>query len=194
MKNVGQRRKRAELLLWTVLVNALALLVLSTTVDSQSPYVGQESREIKALSAQEVSDYLSGRGMGLAKAAELNGYPGPAHVLEFATELELTSEQKSKTEVLFKKMQAQAIPMGEQLVEEERALDHLFASHAISSENLGKALLRIGRLQSQVRQVHLDAHIEESAMLTSDQIKKYNLLRGYGIADELEIRRPAGQH
>ena len=115
MKNVGQRRKRAELLLWTVLVNALALLVLSTTVDSQSPYVGQESREIKALSAQEVSDYLSGRGMGLAKAAELNGYPGLAHVLEFATELELTSEQKSKTEVLFKKMQAQAIPLGEQL-------------------------------------------------------------------------------
>ena len=194
MKNVGQTRKRVELLLWRVSVNALALLVLSTTVDSQSPYVGQESREIKALSAQEVSDYLSGRGIGLAKAAELNGYPGPAHVLEFATELELTSEQKSKTEVLFKKMQAQAIPMGEQLVEEERALDHLFASHAISSENLGQVLLRIGRLQSQVRQVHLDAHIEESAMLTPEQIKKYNLLRGYGIADEREIHRPAGQH
>jgi hypothetical protein len=114
MKNVGQTRKRAELLLWTVLVNALAVLVLST-VDAQSPYVGQESREIKALSAQEVSDYLSGRGMGLAKTAELNGFPGPAHVLEFAAELGLTSEQKSKTEVLFKKMQAQAIPLGEQL-------------------------------------------------------------------------------
>jgi predicted glycoside hydrolase/deacetylase ChbG (UPF0249 family) len=192
MKNAGQKRKRV--LLWTMLVNTLALLVLSTIVDSQSPYVGQESREIKALSAQEVSDYLSGKGMGLAKAAELNGYPGPVHVLELATELELTPEQKSKTEVLFKKMQAQAIPLGKQLIEEERTLDHLFASHAISSEHLGQVMLRIGRLQSQVRQVHLDAHIEESAMLTSDQVKKYNLRRGYGIADEREIHRPAGQH
>ena len=68
------------------------------------------------------------------------------------------------------------------------------AAHAISSENLGQVLLRFGRLQSEVRQVHLGAHIEQSAMLTSDQIKKYNLLRGYGIADEREIHRPVGQH
>jgi hypothetical protein len=58
-------------LLWCV----LALLSWSTGAQSQSPYVGQEFREIKALSPQEISDYLSGKGMGLAKAAELNGYP-----------------------------------------------------------------------------------------------------------------------
>jgi len=87
----------------------LALLAVSATADSQSPYVGQESRAIKALSPQEISDYLSGKGMGLAKAAELNGYPGPAHVLELAAQLDLTPEQKIKTEVLFKKMEARAI-------------------------------------------------------------------------------------
>lgn len=90
----------------TLLACMLALLTVSTTADSQSPYVGQESREIKALSPQEISDYLSGKGMRLAKAAELNGYPGPG-----PAQLDLTPEQKIKTEV---------------------ALDRLFASHALS--------------------------------------------------------------
>jgi len=93
--------------------------------------------------------------MGLAKAAELNGYPGPAHVLELAAQLDLTPEQKTKTEFLFKKMQARAIPLGKELIEEERALDRLFASRAVNSESLGQALARIGQLQGQVRQVHL---------------------------------------
>jgi hypothetical protein len=87
----------------TLLGCTLVLLVVSATAYSQSPYVGQESREIKALSPQEISDYLSGKGMGLAKAAELNGYPGPAHVIELAAELELTPEQKTKTEVCSRK-------------------------------------------------------------------------------------------
>lgn len=98
----------------TLLGCTLALLGVSAIADSQSPYVGQESREIKALSPQEISDYLSGKGMGLAKAAELNGYPGPAHVLELAAQLDLTPEQKTKTEVLFKKMQGRAIPNGKE--------------------------------------------------------------------------------
>ena len=113
-----------------------------------------------------------GQGMGLAKAAELNGYPGPAHVLELAAQLDLTPEQEIKTEVLFKKMQARAIPLGKELVEEERALDRLFASRAVNSESLGQALARIGRLQGQVRQVHLDAHVEQTALLTPAQVEK----------------------
>jgi hypothetical protein len=63
----------------TSLCCVITLLSWSTVAQCQSPYVGQEYREIKALSTQEISDYISGRGMGLAKAAELNGYPGPAH-------------------------------------------------------------------------------------------------------------------
>ena len=168
----------------------LALLAVSATADSQSPYVGQESRAIKALSPQEISDYLSGKGMGLAKAAELNGYPGPAHVLELAAQLDLTLDQKSKTEVLFKKMQARAIPLGKELVEEERALDRLFASRAVNSQSLAQALARIGRLQGQVRQVHLDAHVEQTALLTPPQVEKYNRLRGYGMTGEPETHQP----
>ena len=174
----------------TLLGCTLALLAVSATADSQSPYVGQESRQIKALSPQEISDYLSGKGMGLAKAAELNGYPGPAHVLELAAQLDLTPEQKTKTEVLFKKMQARAIPLGKELVEEERAFDRLFASHAVNSESLGQALARIGRLQGQVRQVHLDPHVEQTTLLTAAQVEKYNRLRGYGMSSEQETHQP----
>ena len=59
-----------------------------------SPYAGQQTREIKALSSTQTADLLAGKGMELAKAAELNGYPGPMHTLELATQLELSTEQK----------------------------------------------------------------------------------------------------
>ena len=172
-----------------LLASTIALLLLSTTVYSQSPYMGQESREIKALSPQEISDYLSGRGMGLAKAAELNGYPGPAHVLELAVQLEITSEQRPRPKRCLKKCRL-GNPLGKELVQEERALDRLFASRAVSSESLEKALTRIGRLQGQVRQVHLDAHIEQTALLTPAQGEKYNRLRGYGMTEEQETHQP----
>jgi hypothetical protein len=55
-----------------------------------SPYAGEQARDIKALSDQDIKELQSGHGKGLAKAAELNGYPGPAHVLELADELKLT--------------------------------------------------------------------------------------------------------
>jgi Spy/CpxP family protein refolding chaperone len=174
----------------TLLCSMLVLVSWSAGAQSHSPYVGQEFREIKALSAQEISDYLSGKGMGLATAAELNGYPGPAHVLELAAQLDLTLDQKTKTEVLFKKMQARAIPLGKELVEEERALDRLFASRAVNSQSLAQALARIGRLQGQVRQVHLDAHVEQTALLTPAQVEKYNRLRGYGITGEHKTHQP----
>jgi Spy/CpxP family protein refolding chaperone len=174
----------------TLLGCALILLAISANAAPASPYVGQESREIKALSPQDIADYLAGKGMGLAKTAELNGYPGPAHVLELAVQLDLTAEQKIKTEALFKKMQARAIPLGKELVEAERALDHLFASRAVNSDSLGLAMARIGQLQGQVRETHLDAHVEQTALLTPAQVEKYKQLRGYGMSGGHEAHDP----
>ena len=71
-----------------------SLIVVATTATSSaqttSPYAGQEQRAIKALSDEEIRDLLDARGMGLAKAAELNSYPGPLHVLQLANELGLS--------------------------------------------------------------------------------------------------------
>jgi hypothetical protein len=55
-----------------------------------NPYAGQLTRSIKALSPEDIDELRKGAGMGLAKAAELNGYPGPLHVLALTTELRLT--------------------------------------------------------------------------------------------------------
>lgn len=47
-----------------------------------SSYAGTQARPVKALSDQQLADLRAGRGMGMALPGELNGYPGPVHVLE----------------------------------------------------------------------------------------------------------------
>ncbi|MEO5699329.1 MAG: hypothetical protein ABIS17_10250 [Casimicrobiaceae bacterium] len=145
----------------------------------QSAYAGLEHREIKALSSEEIAAYLEGKGMGLAKAAELNHYPGPAHVLALANELSLTSDQKARTETLFKAMQTEAVSLGRQLIELERELDNMFASKAVTKERLHHSSEAIGLLQGKVRQVHLQTHLAQAEILDPEQIRKYDELRGY---------------
>ncbi len=147
-----------------------------------SPYSGLEQREIKALSPDEVAAYLGGKGMGLAKAAELNHYPGPAHVLELSTELGLTPDQRSRTEALFRTMESEAIALGKQLIARERQLDDMFARKTITKEKLRHSLEAIGLLQGRVRQVHLQTHLAQAKILDAGQIRKYDHLRGYADA------------
>jgi hypothetical protein len=164
------------------LLGAVAVLAAVAHVSAQSPpspYAGQGSREIKALSAEEVADLLGGKGMGLAKAAELNGYPGPLHVLELANQLQLTPEQTARTEALFKKMQGRAIDIGRRLVEEERKLDRDFASKSVTPARLQSSLERIAALQADLRRVHLETHLEQTVLLSHAQIAAYAKLRGY---------------
>lgn len=158
----------------------VALLLSGSCALAASPYVDEQGRDIKALSTQDVDDYLAGRGMGLAKAAELNGYAGPKHVLELAGELALTSEQRTRTEALFASMQSAASSLGRELIDQERHLDHLFASHAITAQSLRESLDKIGALQGRLRAAHLQAHLEQAAILTPEQNALYSQLRGYG--------------
>ena len=79
----------------------IGLVLTSTAAFSQSPYTGMQTRPIKALSEQQVADLRAGRGTGLALAAELNGYPGPSHVLELADKLELTTNQRANVKAQY---------------------------------------------------------------------------------------------
>ena len=162
-----------------ILFLAFIALPLGAQAAATSPYAGQESRSIKSLSPTEQADLIAGKGMGFAKAAELNGYPGPAHVLELASKLELTNEQRTRTEALFKDMESKAKALGAKLIEAERSLDALFSTKQISHENLTKTLAEIGSLQAQLRAVHLGAHLDQASILTPHQIVMYNQLRGY---------------
>ena len=142
--------------------------------------------DIKSLSQDEIAGYLDGKGMGLAKAAELNGYPGPRHVLDLADELVLSPEQRKATKEIFDAMQARARELGHELVREERGLDQEFSTRKITAERLAEFTNRIGALNAAIRKAHLEAHLQESAILTAEQNSKYQHLRGHGDADAQE--------
>jgi len=146
--------------------------------DHSSPYSGQQGQEIKALSPDEVKGYMTGQGMGLAKAAELNGYPGPLHVLELAAELKLSDEQKQQTEEIRQVMLQEAKRLGPLIVENEKELDALFASGKITEVKLRTLVEEIARLQGELKTVHLQAHLDLKSILSEEQVKRYNQLRG----------------
>ena len=104
---------------------ALVILMAGTAVaqhqHGQSPYAGMHQRAIKTLTEQQLADLRAGRGMGLALAAELNGYPGPLHVLELADRLELSSDQTQRVQALYTAMKREAVAAGEKLIAAEQA-------------------------------------------------------------------------
>ena len=156
--------------------------------DRSPPYSGQQGREIKALSQDEVKGYMIGQGMGLAKAAELNGYPGPLHVLELAAQLQLSEAQKRRAEEIRGTMLSKATSLGKAIVEKETELDTLFATGKINETKLRALAADIARLQGALRIAHLRAHLMLKPILTPAQVKRYSELRGY------DGKAAGGQH
>lgn len=162
-----------------------------------SPYAGQEKRAIKALSDRDIEDLRAARGLGLAKAAELNSYPGPAHVLQFATELQLTEAQRTATQAVFEVMRSKALPLGEKIIAAEGKLDSAYVQRRITPEMLRAHLKAIAALQAELRALHLEAHIAQRALLSPEQIARYNELRGYltsGTPGSDHFPTPQHQH
>jgi Spy/CpxP family protein refolding chaperone len=164
----------------------LALVLAATPVAADtahhgqhSPYAGQETRDIKALSPEEIADLNAGRGMGLALAAELNGYPGPRHVLDLAQELQLTEQQQRQTSDLFEAMRQETSVLGAELIEAERALDRLFAEKRATPASVAAATEQAGAIEARLRAAHLRYHLAMVDVLTPDQVAAYNHLRGY---------------
>jgi len=161
---------------------ALILFFCATATSgaqTSSPYAGQETREIKALSLDEINGYLSGDGMGFAKAAELNHYPGPKHVLQLADQLQLSEEQRRRTKAIFEEMNSNAVNLGKQLVQKEWRLDSRFVDANISDAELVQLVTEISVTQGKLRTVHLRAHLAQRVVLTQDQIRIYDGLRRY---------------
>lgn len=162
---------------------ALLLMVLITYISAaaeQSPYAGEELRSIKSLSEQEIESLRRGDGMGFAKLAELNHYPGPKHVLEISGDLELTPSQLAATESLYEEMHSNAVALGAELLEAELALDRKFEEGSVSPESLDRALRKIADIRARLRYVHLESHLRQKELLTPKQIVRYDELRGYG--------------
>ena len=165
-----------------VTLSTAALVLAIGAASAQTPYAGMQTRSIKALSDQQIADLRAGRGMGLALAAELNGYPGPSHVLELADRLDLSSDQRASIQRLFDSMKEEAVPLGTKLLEQEADLDKQFASHTVTPESLKASTEAAAATQAELRDTHLKYHLSTVALLSSDQMQRYAELRGYGRA------------
>lgn len=165
----------------TLLFMLLASSSLASTAHHHhSPYAGFEDREIKSLSQDDIEELRRGGGWGLALPAELNGVPGPAHLLELSDEIPLAGEQVAAIESLFEAMRDEAIPAGERLIEAERAVEHAFAEGGLDEAGLKALLQDAEAARAELRFVHLARHLDTLEILTDAQVARYNELRGYG--------------
>jgi hypothetical protein len=175
-----------------VTVEVLVLMLTATFAFAEadhshkSKYAGEEKREIKSLSATDIEELQNGKGWGLAKAAELNGVPGPVHLLELKDEIDLSAEQIRAIEDIYTNMKQEAVPLGLELIELERELNNHFANRTITNELLRQILQKIAQVHGQLRYVHLSAHLKTPDILKSEQITLYNKLRGYSSDDPCE--------
>lgn len=171
--------------MWKAAIILLAAMLAASAMAQHgghgpaSPYAGEQTRAIKSLSADDIAELRRGSGWGLAKPAELNGMPGPAHLLELKGQIGLRPGQVAAMQSLFESMRRAAITEGERLIAQEQALDDAFRRRAVTADSLRAMLLSIEASRAALRYIHLAAHLATPALLTEAQITRYNELRGY---------------
>jgi hypothetical protein len=161
-------------------------MAVTAQTHGHSPYAGLESREIKSLSDADLEDLRLGRGWGLALAAELNGVPGPSHLLELQVELGLDAGQMAAIEDIFAAMQSEAQEAGERFMAAEAAIEAAieaaFRDGGMTPDRLRALIDTSAAARAELRFIHLSRHLETPPLLTAEQIARYNDLRGYGAS------------
>lgn len=158
---------------------AVAGLASAVSADT-SPYRGLETRSIKALSPQEIADLEAGKGMSQALAAELNGFPGPRHVLDLAGPLGLTAGQSDAVQALFDAMKDEASALGTTVIDREAALEAGFRAASLDADALTDTVMSIAEARGRLRAAHLRYHLATRDLLDAHQLALYDRLRGYG--------------
>lgn len=163
----------------------ILIAVAGTAAAAQSPdrpYAGEDSREIAALSPEQAAGLRAGAGLGYARSAELNGWPGPLHVLELSDALGLSAEVRAAVEAVRAEMLAEVKPLGAALIAAEAGLDALFSDGTPSGAAVSAAVERASGIEARLRGAHLRAHLRVAPLLTRHQRITYAALRGYGDA------------
>jgi hypothetical protein len=164
----------------------LALALSPAAVPAQdhsgysSPYAGLETRANKSLSGTDLKELRRGGGWGLALAAELNGAPGPAHLLELRDKIPLSADQIVTIQQIFNEMQTEAIAAGARLIAAEEAIEAAFRAANLDDARLRALIAQAEEARAELRFIHLSRHLSTPPLLSADQIAKYNTLRGYG--------------
>ena len=176
-KEKGTKLKKNILILFFILLTTNSFA--GENKNHTSHYVGEQKREIKSLSTNDIAELKRGGGWGFAKPAELNGVPGPAHLLEMKGKISLSDSQIASIEEIHKKMLSEAIPLGKKYIIAERVLDQIFVSKSYNKENLLSLIKKTEQIRARLRFVHLSKHLETVNILSDSQISLYNKLRGY---------------
>lgn len=143
------------------------------------PQQGRMARgAIRALTEADVQAIRAGEGAGLAMAAELNGLPGPRHVLDAASSLALTPEQTQAIQAIFEAMHTAARPAGDRYLAAQESLEADLRAGRITSETLRERLTTVEQLRTELALIHIEAHLRTAAMLSSEQREQYELGRG----------------
>ena len=158
------------------------------------PYAGMEQRPVKALSDEDLGDLRAGRGMGLALPAELNGLPGPRHVLDLAGRLGLSAGQRDAMQRMFDEMREAAVALGQRVIDREAALDRLFAAPTHDEAAMRSLVAEIAGLRGELRFTHLRYHLLARDALTPEQIALYRQARGYDGAMPAPAGHTPGAH
>lgn len=168
-----------------LVLTLLALLwpLATAAQHGHSAYAGMENRDIKALSESDLDELRRGAGWGLALAAELNGVPGPAHLLELKDQIGLSAEQVRAIEEIFAQMKSEAQAAGDEFIAAEQAIDAAFRAGDLSQDALRDLIDRCAAARAKLRYTHLVRHLETPPLLSDAQIAAYNRLRGYGASD-----------
>jgi Spy/CpxP family protein refolding chaperone len=149
-------------------------------------YAGERVDEGKTLSADEVQGLLNGEGMGMARAAELNHYPGPKHVLDLGSQLQLSKVQQDKAQDIYNRMHNEAVCLGNMILQKEEEIDNIFKKDEVDPNKFKTHVMEIARLRGELRLVHLLAHIEMKRVLSREQIEKYDELQGYSTRGPID--------
>lgn len=166
-------------LAWIGVLAVICAPAFAQHAHGTSPYAHAQSAEIPSLSPEEVRELRDGDGMGLARAAELNHFPGPKHLLDLAPKLGLGDARIGRIRAIHDRMKARAITKGEAILEAEKHLAGLFASGQPSEAALSRITEHLGLMRGELQAIHLLAHIEATRELTAEQVEEYDRLRGY---------------
>ncbi len=149
--------------------------------DLQSAYAGQQDVAATGLLPAEVEALEQGKGMAQALPAEVNGYPGPRHVLDAAAagSFDLQPSQRQEVEGIYDRMHERAVAKGAEVLAAEAELARRFRHRHIDPPTLAELTGRIALLRGELRVIHLAAHLETEALLTPEQVAAYRTLRGY---------------
>ncbi len=153
------------------------LLILNVRLFAQKDSLDKKS-VIPSLTIKQYNAYKNGDNLELAKEAEINHFPDPFYVLSFEKDLGLTATQKTQIQAIQNSRKFKAVEMGRFILDQEKKLNELFSSYKINEGMLIFYTNKIGLYHGELKNAHLKAHYATRKILSLEQIKKYDKLRG----------------